>query len=370
MSISGSLKTMLAGDLLQWCGSNLKTGTLRLRNGPIEKQLFFNGGRLFSSTSNSPRETLGQFLIRSGKITEEELFRALIHQDRHKLPLGQILIKEDLLSENELKDLLRLKTEETIYDCFLWSDGEFIFEDGVLPEDIPVSLPLDLTGVILEGARRTDEWRRIREVFPSRFTSFTVNTSTVSEAKDRSGEDLRILEWIDQGKNLVEIALEMHAVDFYAASRLLELYQRGLVSVANVPEELPFEQQVEKLHADLREGVVCFNAGEYAEALRFFEAALDIDPHNKHARLFHIQTKRIIDEAEVISQIPLDKVPALKCSMQELGQMTLSPQEGFVLSRVNGQWDVRSILKICPMSETEVISIFKRLLDEGLIELI
>ena len=51
MSISGSLKTMHSGDLLQWCGTNLKTGTLRLRRGPIEKQLFFKGGRLFSSTS-------------------------------------------------------------------------------------------------------------------------------------------------------------------------------------------------------------------------------------------------------------------------------------------------------------------------------
>ena len=82
MSLTGSLKTMHVGDLLQWCGSNLKTGTLRLMRGPIEKQLFFKGGRLFSSTSNSPRETLGQFLIRTGKISEEQLFKALVRQDR------------------------------------------------------------------------------------------------------------------------------------------------------------------------------------------------------------------------------------------------------------------------------------------------
>ena len=72
---------MQLGDLLQWCGANLKTGTLRLKRGPIEKQLFFKDGRLFSSVSTSPRETLGQFLIRSGHITEEELFKALIEQE-------------------------------------------------------------------------------------------------------------------------------------------------------------------------------------------------------------------------------------------------------------------------------------------------
>ena len=53
----------------------------------------------------------------------------------------------------------------------------------------------------------------------------------------------------------------------------------------------------------------------------------------------------------------------------ELSQLDLDPQEGFVLSRVNGEWDVASITKICPMGEQEVLIIFKRLLDEGLIEL-
>ena len=46
---------------------------------------------------------------------------------------------------------------------------------GVLPEAIPFSLPLDMTGVILEGARRSDEWRRIHKVFRSRLTTFALD---------------------------------------------------------------------------------------------------------------------------------------------------------------------------------------------------
>jgi tetratricopeptide (TPR) repeat protein len=339
---------------------------LRLTNGPIEKQLFFNGGRLFSSTSNSPRETLGQFLIRSGKISEEDLFRALIEQDRKREPLGQILIREGLITDEELKDLLRLKTEETIYDCFLWPEGEFVFEDDDLPEKIPISLPLDLTGVILEGARRTDEWQRIREVFPSRYTTFEVGDTDEAEL---TAEDRRILELAKKGKNLAEIALEMHAVDFYAAARLLELYNRGLLSVAEAPEDIPFEQQIEELRERLKHGVVCFNAGQYPEAMAAFEAALEIDPHNKYARLFFLKTQRLIDDGKRTPNIPLGRIPVLKLSLEELANVTLDPQEGFVLSRVNGEWDIRSIIKICPMSETDVLSIFKRLMDDGLIEL-
>ena len=52
-----------------------------------------------------------------------------------------------------------------------------------------------------------------------------------------------------------------------------------------------------------------------------------------------------------------------------LSQEAFDPQEGFVLSRINGQWDVGSILKLCPMSEDEAFLIIARLLDRKVISL-
>ncbi len=359
---------MQLGDLLQWCGANLKTGTLRLKRGPIEKQLFFKDGRLFSSVSTSPRETLGQFLIRAARISEEELFKALIEQDRTNLPLGRILVASELLTEEVLEDILRIKTEESIYDCFLWKDGDFSFEDEKLPEHIPVSLPLDLTGVILEGARRTDEWERIHVVFPTRLTTFSVEHEAVDTAGEISEEDQRVLELVARGKNLAEIALELHAVEFYAASRLLELHEKKLVSVREAPEEIDYDAQVKTLRDKLRDGVGFYNTGQYEKGLDAFEEALTFDPQNKYARLFTLKIKRILEDLDSVSDIPLGGVPRLKVTLMALASLDLDPQEGFVLSRVNGEWDVASITKICPMGEQEVLIIFKRLLDQGLIE--
>jgi tetratricopeptide (TPR) repeat protein len=369
MSLSGNLATMGLGDLLQWCGGNLKTGTLRLKRGPIEKQLFFRDGRLFSSVSSSPRETLGQFLIRSGYITEEELFKALIEQDRRNEPLGQILVRAEIINEEVLEDILRLKTEESIYDCFLWTDGEFSFEDGKLPENIPISLPLDLTGVILEGARRTDEWERIHQVFPTRLTTFEVNHSKVESVTKLSDEENRLLELVERGKNLAEIALELHAVEFYAASRLLDLHERELVRVRAAPDEIDYAAQVTALRGKLREGVGYYNAGQYEEALARFQEALALDAQNKYARLFVLKIERILQDLQTVADIPLESVPRLKITLMDLARLDLDPQEGFVISRVNGEWDIASITKICPMGEQEVLIIFKRLLDQGLIEL-
>ena len=53
--------------------------------------------------------------------------------------------------------------------------------------------------------------------------------------------------------------------------------------------------------------------------------------------------------------------------MEELVGFSFTPNEAFVLSRINGLWDVRSIAKISPFPETEVLRVFQKLEDGGVI---
>mgnify|MGYP003694138063 CR=1 FL=1 len=61
---------------------------------------------------------------------------------------------------------LQAKAEETIYDLFLWPEGKFEFKDGEMPANIRVTIDVEVTGVILEGVRRVDEWQRIQRGLP------------------------------------------------------------------------------------------------------------------------------------------------------------------------------------------------------------
>jgi hypothetical protein len=60
-------------------------------------------------------------------------------------------------------------------------------------------------------------------------------------------------------------------------------------------------------------------------------------------------------------------VPVLNHPMEELIGFSFTPNEAFILSRVNGLWDVRSIAKISPFTETEVLRVFQKLEDGGVI---
>src|SRR6266699_4780045 len=133
MGVSGNLKTMLPGDLLQWLSLGQKTGTLWVRNKGVQKKIFFRNGRVISSASNDPREYLGQFLMSHGYITEEELMKAMEVQQQSGILLGKILVMIDVIAEPDLLRLMRLKAEEEIYDIFLWQEADFHFLDDELP---------------------------------------------------------------------------------------------------------------------------------------------------------------------------------------------------------------------------------------------
>src|SRR3972149_226524 len=145
MGLTGNLRTMDLPEILQWVSRGRKTGTLRIERRSVQKQVMFQGGDIFSSTSNDPKEYLGQYLIREQLLSEEQLFKVLLRQEALDLPLGVLLVDDGLLPQDALRRLLQVKAEESIYDLFLWPDGAFEFHEGDPPAALTVHLDLSVT---------------------------------------------------------------------------------------------------------------------------------------------------------------------------------------------------------------------------------
>ena len=124
-----------------------------------------------------------------------------------------------MLSESDLRESLRTKAVESIYDLFLWPEGQFEFKEGEFPELIHLEVPV--TAVILEGVRRVDEWKRIRKVFPSANITFRVADEAY---RSREPAERRALELAGSGKTLAEISLELRRSEFDAASLMFDLH--------------------------------------------------------------------------------------------------------------------------------------------------
>ena len=144
MSFAGDLSTFDIFDLLAWVHGRKRSGTLVMTRLSTRKRLAFRDGGLQWSSSNDPRETIGQALVRERLITEEALFTALLKQETDRRRLGQILIGDGLLTEPQLMKTLATNAEAQLHDLFLWVDGHFDFQDTEVPPETPSDLRIDL----------------------------------------------------------------------------------------------------------------------------------------------------------------------------------------------------------------------------------
>jgi hypothetical protein len=265
---------------------------------------------------------------------------------------------------------MRRKAEESIYDVFLWDDGTFEFVDGEQPDQKMVPLSLDLTGIVLEGLHRFDEWKRIRELVPD---ASVIPRITQPMNLDALGERERlIVPHIDGQRSIEEVALQTHNAEFAVARFVYEGLTSGAMELAgSVPGRAAAvaagsgSVNTEVDHF-LRRGKDSLKEDPQA-AYRMFKVASDLAPGDGRATEAVRDAEREIRTGLERDGVTGEKVPELAITIPELTERTFSPHEGFVLSRINGQWDVKSVTKISPIKELEVLMIFQRLWKDGVI---
>jgi hypothetical protein len=164
MEFSGRLTAFPLGDLLQWAKNDRCTGALVIRRSEREKRIYFHSGAVVGCLSNDPAEYYGQYLVLNGRLSEDELFRALSHCATHGVRLGVALRELEMLSADAIQQTLREQIEELVCDLFLWRRGIFYFQ-AELPQDEEIlPQPIDVMRLALEGSRWLDEVGRIRRI--------------------------------------------------------------------------------------------------------------------------------------------------------------------------------------------------------------
>ena len=376
MGVSGNLKTMLPGDLLQWLSLGQKTGTLVVASKSVEKKVFFRNGRIISSASNNPREYLGQFLISHGYLSEPELMKAMDVQLQSGILLGKILVMIDVITEPQLQRLMRLKAEEEIYDIFLWTEGDFHFVDDQLPTMEMIPLMIDVTGLIMEGTRRVDEWARIRELLPNELLVPVMSRPVDSD--EMQDVEKTVVSAIDGKRSVAQIVLESRSSSFTVSSTISQLVRDGYATLSDptrqqpaaVTTELPpFEDfpEDDEILSLLARAQQSMREHDYEKAQRMLKAAENLDPN--HARVRNAIKGA---EAAILSDLRRQgmaetRVPRVIKPIEEITQMNFTPNEGFILSRINGQWDLGSLIKISPIREPDAMLIFYKLWKDGII---
>jgi len=367
--IQGNLSTMSVSDLLQFLAASRKTGMLRFDWAKIVKEIYFEDGVIVGANSNDPKEYLGQLLIHYAKLDESQIKAALEIQRASGGRLGEILVTTGVLPQSEVLQILRVRTLDIIYELFLWEDAHFEFYDNKRPPDFFVRIEVQPTKVIMDGVYRIDEWKRYRTLIPSDRAIIELGagwTSSINVSK----EVRHILFFVEKRMSVAEISYNMHASPFHIYGQLYDLVDQGIARVAGEAPE-PFRPPQVDLPEPIPELILAarrhLREGDADSALSTVQKVLDKEPQNSEARaLLSVAEDLLIKQMYSAPLLP-NAVPKLLMSEDGVTLQPLAPQEAFVLSRINNEWDVKSILSICPFREVDSLRMIKMLLDRGII---
>ncbi|XXF75273.1 DUF4388 domain-containing protein [Myxococcaceae bacterium GXIMD 01537] len=378
--LSGDFSTMPVKDLVVHLGNRRVTGALGLECGDVHKQLLVRGGHVVSASSDLPREFLGQFLINMGHLSEEQFEKAYATQKETNILLGKILVMTGLVSEATVQSTLSLKFRETLLDAFQWEDGEFTFhaaDELPVPEGLDVQV--DLLDIHREGEFRETAWQAMRGVFPSGRVRLGVDPGKLPEPPQPGSLDARLVAAIQDGQTIDELALTLHATDFFLYQRLYALYRRDVVRVV---DEAPPSYQP-RVAARARQSVIGSESpaaevilaartflenGSYKDGEALARRAYELEPTADTADLLReAQAELLRWLRDSLMEPP--QVPALQVPPTQIKAMPLSAPERYLLSRVDGRRDVAAIVHVSPLQELEALKFFSGFVEQGLVKL-
>ena len=202
MSIEGPLRELGIHDVFQLLDLSRKTGMLRVTSEMREDEgvVYFDGGRVVHASIRS----------KPGSIAATGL------------------------SPRELERQLRLQIEATIFELLSWQEGFFSFEETSSDQFPPGPLVAVATeSLLMEGARRIDEWSRIAEKIPDvdvipGFASITDGHETRLDLLPREWE---VLTRIDGDVDLRAIAAALGRQEFEVAKIVYGLVTTGVLEI-------------------------------------------------------------------------------------------------------------------------------------------
>ncbi len=290
MAIKGSLKEASLPDVLQLLALGQKTGCLSIADRSNFGYIYFDKGRICYASIVNRRDRLGDILVKNTKITQEQLDAAIAKQSKQRdKKLGELLVSMGTITQPELERYMRVQIEEAVYFLFTWTQGSFNFETEVRPEQQDFLVSINPESLLLEGARRVDEWSLIEKKIPSFDLIFSVDKDRLAISESTMTEtQQRLLPLLDGSRDIHHLIEDSGLGEFEVGKALYGLITAGFLhragKTASAEDVRMTDARVEE-HRNL--GVAFYKTGMLDEAAREFRRVAELRAGDANA-LFYI----------------------------------------------------------------------------------
>ncbi|HYT32048.1 MAG TPA: DUF4388 domain-containing protein, partial [Thermoanaerobaculia bacterium] len=244
MGLEGTLRVFSINDIFQVLGLQRKSGVLVVEGPDDTVTISFLGGQVVSAESATHRldNRIGSLLVRGGRISDEQLARILHLQKESQQRLGFLLIRERLVTPEDLREALRLQIFRIVFSSFRWTDGRFRFtQEASIDYDADHMSPVPTESILMEAAQMMDEWPMLEKKVRSRDIVYRrapgVEKLRLVHGGEEAGEgvlavsraEAEVWRWIDGNRDVTDLLERAFLSDFEVYKGLAELSDRNLI---------------------------------------------------------------------------------------------------------------------------------------------
>jgi len=236
MALKGNLRDFSTTQLLNLVNLARKTGLLIIMSQAGSARLYFREGKLIHASIGSVDGHLADMLLKAGKLSTEQAEKIEAQADMQSdKQLGLALMNAGYVSQDDIVQSVKDYMLDIVYTLFSWNEGEFQFDQNILPSGDRIAVPINLENVILEGSRRIQESELLQSELPdlnSVALRFTDNPDARLRNVNLSVEEWRVISFINPRNTIKQIAQSNGMDEFQIRKIVYGMLQAGLVELA------------------------------------------------------------------------------------------------------------------------------------------
>ena len=208
-----------------------RRGALLSEAGKVKRLVFFEGGDLVGARSSEPSERLGSILVETGRITKEQLAKAVTFI-RSGQKLGQILVELDYLKGGEIEGFVRRQILDVACAMLTVKPTRLVFSERIEVDAITLS-PVSIGDVFLEAVNRLEDIQGFRQrvLIADCVPEQTEGALGIASGMRLSEEQAVVLDLIDSRSSIQEIAKRSPIPVDETMRILIAFHESGAMSI-------------------------------------------------------------------------------------------------------------------------------------------
>ncbi|MBK6940580.1 MAG: DUF4388 domain-containing protein [Planctomycetes bacterium] len=266
MPLRGELNSGDLAHIFQMLLLHEKAGTLEIAHDGVLHALHFSEAGILVpfDRAHVVERALGA-LCRAKRVNATQVDKARFNARALHKDLLETIEHMGLITSSDRTASMRSQLEETVFELFFLRDATFEFREGEAPAEVgelDPALALSPNALIMEAARRTDEWQYIQELVHSASDIFeSIVAGDVLDATEPDVELRAVYDALD-GERCVDQIIETTGIArFQVFRRVAHLLERQFV------REVPVDVLKQR-------GMRALDDGRVAAAARLLERAI------------------------------------------------------------------------------------------------